>query len=296
VQVPAPFDYVRADSVGNALELLERHGPEARVIAGGHSLLPMMKIRLARPEWLIDINDVAELDHITETPDELRIGALTRHAGLLASEVVGRLFPIVHDAERVIADPVVRNRGTIGGSLGQADPAEDLTTVCDVLHASIVITGATGSRVISIEDLHMGPYETSCAQHELITEIRLPIRPRTRSAYEKVERRVGDWAVGAAGAAVTLAPDGTIEDATVGLTALGLWGCAHDAMAVLQGQRPGDELFAEAGRLAAAACSPVEDQRGPVDYKRHLADELTRRVLRRAVSRAMASASDELEG
>jgi aerobic carbon-monoxide dehydrogenase medium subunit len=288
VQVPAPFDYVRASSIGHALELLERHGPEARVIAGGHSLLPMMKLRLARPEWLIDINDVAELDHITETPDELRIGALTRHAQLLGSELVGRLFPIVHDAEQVIADPVVRNRGTIGGSLGQADPAEDLTTVCDVLRASIVITGPTGTRVISIEDLHMGPYETSCAQQELITEIRLPIRPRTGSAYEKVERRVGDWAVGAAGAAVTLAPDGTIEDAAVGLTALGLWGCAHDAMSALYGQRPSEELFAEAGRRAAAASSPVEDQRGPVDYKRHLADELTRRALRRATERATA--------
>ncbi len=289
MQVPAPFDYVRATSVGDALDLLERHGPEARVIAGGHSLLPMMKLRLARPEWLIDINDVAELDHITETPDEVRIGALTRHATLLASEIVGRRFPIVHDAERVIADPVVRNRGTIGGSLGQADPAEDLTTVCDVLHASVVITGPAGPRVISIEDLHMGPYETTCEQHELITEIRLPIRPRSGSAYEKVERRVGDWAVGAAGAAVRLAPDGTIEDAAIGLTALGLWGCATDAMSVLPGERPTEELFAEAGRRAAAASSPVEDQRGPVDYKRHLADELTRRALRSATTRATAS-------
>jgi aerobic carbon-monoxide dehydrogenase medium subunit len=288
VQVPAPFDYVRASSVEDALTLLERHGPEARVIAGGHSLLPMMKLRLARPEWLIDINDVAELDHVTETPDEVRIGSLTRHATLLGSELIGRLFPIVHDAERVIADPVVRNRGTIGGSLGQADPAEDLTTVCDVLHASVVITGPGGARVISIEDLHMGPYETACEQHELITEIRLPVRPRSSSAYEKVERRVGDWAVGAAGASVTLAPDGTIDDAAIGLTALGLWGCATDAIGALRGQRPSEELFAEAGRLAAAASEPVEDQRGPVDYKRHLADELTRRALRRATTRATA--------
>jgi aerobic carbon-monoxide dehydrogenase medium subunit len=194
----------------------------------------------------------------------------------------------VHDAERVIADPVVRNRGTIGGSLGQADPAEDLTTVCDVLHASVVITGPGGARVISIEDLHMGPYETACEQHELITEIRLPVRPRSSSAYEKVERRVGDWAVGAAGASVTLAPDGTIDDAAIGLTALGLWGCATDAIGALRGQRPSEELFAEAGRLAAAASEPVEDQRGPVDYKRHLADELTRRALRRATTRATA--------
>jgi aerobic carbon-monoxide dehydrogenase medium subunit len=286
VQVPAPFDYVRATSVADALELLERHGEEARLIAGGHSLLPMMKLRLARPEWLIDINDVAELDHITVTDDELRIGALTRHASLLSSELVGQLFPIVHDAERVIADPVVRNRGTIGGSLGQADPAEDLTTVCDVLRATVVIAGRAGERVIGIDELHRGPYETACAQNELITEIRFPIRSRTGSAYEKVERRVGDWAVGAAGAALWMAEDGTIADATIGLTALGLEGLATEAAGVLIGERPSEDLFAEAADLARAASAPIEDQRGPVDYKRHLAEELTRRVLTRALDRA----------
>ncbi|MGY1810801.1 FAD binding domain-containing protein [Blastococcus sp. SYSU D00669] len=286
MQTPAPFDYARAGSVAEALDLLERHGPEARVIAGGHSLLPMMKLRLARPDWVIDINGLAELDHITETPDHLLVGALTRHATLLASPLVGRLFPIVHDAERVIADPVVRNRGTIGGSLGQADPAEDLTTVCDVLDAEIVITGKTGQRVVGIADLHRGPYETACEQHELITEVRFPIRARQGSAYEKVERRVGDWAVAAAGAAVVLEDDGRICDVTIGLTALGVEGCVPGILEALCEQQPSEELFAEAGRLAAEASSPVEDQRGPVDYKRHLADELTRRVLRRAVARA----------
>jgi carbon-monoxide dehydrogenase medium subunit len=288
VQVPAPFDYARATSVGNALELLERHGPEAHVIAGGHSLLPMMKLRLARPEWVIDINDLAELRHITEEPDVLRVGALTRHAALLASDVVGRIFPMVHDAEKVIADPVVRNRGTIGGSLGQADPAEDLTTVCDVLRAQVVIAGPGGERVVDMADFHRGPYETACEQHELITEIRFPVRARSASAYEKVERRVGDWAVAAAGAAVQLADDGTIAEVAIGLTAVGLEGLATEAAAVLVGQRPSADGIAEAGRLAAAASSPVEDQRGPVDYKRHLADELTRRVLRRALERVGA--------
>ena len=288
MQTPAPFDYVRATSIAHALELLERHGPEARVIAGGHSLLPMMKLRLARPDWVIDINGLAELDHITEEPDRLRIGALTRHAALLGSDLVGRLFPIVHDAERVIADPVVRNRGTIGGSLGQADPAEDLTTVCDVLDAEIVITGTAGERVIGIADLHRGPYETACEQHELITEIRFPIRARHGSAYEKVERRVGDWAVAAAGASVVLEDDGRICDVTLGLTAVGVEGCVPGILEALCEERPSEELFAEAGRIAAEASAPVEDQRGPVDYKRHLADELTRRVLRRATARAGA--------
>ena len=286
MQVPAPFDYVRATSVGNALDLLERHGPESRVIAGGHSLLPMMKLRLARPEWLIDINDLVELDHIVEDGDRLRIGALTRHAGLLESALVGRLFPIVHDAERVIADPVVRNRGTIGGSLCQADPAEDLTTVCDVLGAQAVIAGPGGERVIGMPELHRGAYETAVEQNELLTEIRFPIRPRAGSAYEKVERRVGDWAVGAAGAAVVLAEDGTVAEVGLGLTALGLEGRATAAEEVLLGQRPTEELVVEAGRQAAVESSPTEDQRGPVEYKRHLADELTRRVLRRAVAGA----------
>jgi carbon-monoxide dehydrogenase medium subunit len=290
VQVPAPFDYVRATSVADALEQLERHGEEARLIAGGHSLLPMMKLRLARPEWLIDINDVAELRHITVDGDRLTVGALTRHADLLASDDVGRLFPIVHDAEQVIADPVVRNRGTIGGSLAQADPAEDLTTVCDVLDAEIIITGRAGERCIGIADLHLGPYETACQQDELITEIRFPIRRGQGSAYEKVERRVGDWAVGAAGAAVFLEADGAIADVTVGLTALGVEGCVPGIAEALCEQRPSEDLFAEAGRIAAEASAPVEDQRGPVDYKRHLADELTRRVLRRALDRAGATA------
>jgi carbon-monoxide dehydrogenase medium subunit len=290
VQIPAAFDYVRAASVGNVLELLERHGPEARIVAGGHSLLPMMKLRLARPDCVIDINDLAELDFLVEEPDRLRVGALTRHTTLLESSLVGRLFPIVHDAERVIADPVVRNRGTIGGSLCQADPAEDLSTVCDVLRASVVIRGPGGERSVPMAEFHRGPYESACDQSELVTEIRFPVVARSSSAYEKVERRVGDWAVAAAGAAVTLAGDGTIADASIGLTALGMEGVATDAAAYLIGRAPTEEAYAEAGRLAAAASSPTDDQRGPVDYKRHLADELTRRVLRQAVQRASSGA------
>jgi carbon-monoxide dehydrogenase medium subunit len=286
MQIPAPFDYVRATSVDHALELLSRHGPEARVVAGGHSLLPMMKLRLSRPEWLIDINDLYELDFLLRDAGQLRVGAMTRHTTLLESAEIAGLFPIVRDAESVIADPIVRNRGTIGGSLCQADPAEDLSTVCDVLGAQAVIRGPGGERILSMAEFHRGPYETAVGQDELLCEVRFPIRPRSGSAYEKVERRVGDWAVGAAGAAVSLAEDGTIDDAAVGLTALGLDHTVAEAAALLRGQRPQEELFVEAGRLAAAACEPVQDQRGPIDYKRHLADELTRRVLRRACARA----------
>ncbi len=290
MQIPAPFDYARAESVDHALSLLERYGPESRVVAGGHSLLPMMKLRLARPECLIDINALAELDFIREEAGQLRVGAMTRHAALLDSDVVGRLFPIVHDAERVIADPVVRNRGTIGGSLCQADPAEDLSTVCTVLGAQCVVRGAAGERVLSMSELHRGPYETAVEQNELLLEVRFSVRPRSSSAYEKVERRVGDWAVAAAGAAVTLGADNRIDDVAIGLTAVGLTGTAIRAQNALRGQLPSEQLYAEAGMLAAEDCDPVADQRGPIDYKRHLAGELTRRVLRRACARAAAAA------
>jgi carbon-monoxide dehydrogenase medium subunit len=289
VQIPAPFDYARATGVDDAIALLDRHGPESRVIAGGHSLLPMMKLRLARPEWLIDINDLYELDFLLVDKDKLRVGALTRHTALLESDDIARLFPIITDAERVIADPVVRNRGTIGGSLCQADPAEDLSTVCDVLGAVAVVRGLDGDRMLTMSEFHRGPYETALAQSEILCELQFAIRPRTSSAYEKVERRVGDWAVAAAGASVTLAADGTVEDAAVGLTAVGLDGTVPDIDSAMRGQKPSEELFAEAGRLASLACDPVADQRGPIDYKRHLADELTRRVLRRASERAAQS-------
>jgi len=286
MQIPAPFDYARAATVDDALVLLDRHGPESRVVAGGHSLLPMMKLRLARPEWLIDINDLYELDFILREGNYLRVGALTRHTTLLESAEIAGLFPIMIDAERVIADPIVRNRGTIGGSLCQADPAEDLSTCCVVLRAEAVIRGPGGERTISMSEFHKGPYETAVAQNELLCEVRFPILPRSGSAYEKVERRVGDWAVVAAGAQVSLAQDGTVADVAIGLTAAGVDHTIDDAGAVLKGKKPTEDLFIEAGRLAAAASDPVADQRGPIDYKRHLADELTRRVLRRACERA----------
>ncbi len=289
MQIPAPFDYARATGVDDAIDLLERHGPESRVVAGGHSLLPMMKLRLARPEWLIDINNLYELDFITVANDEVRVGALTRHAALLDSSEIARLLPIITDAEHVIADPVVRNRGTIGGSLCQADPAEDLSTVCDVLGAIAVVRGPAGERTLTMDEFHVGPYETGLARNELLCELRFPIRYRTSSAYEKVERRVGDWAVVAAGAAVTLAADGTIADAAVGLTAVNLDGPVPGVSELVAGRPPGEDLFAAVGAFAADACAPVADQRGPVDYKRHLADELSRRAMRRASARAAGS-------
>ena len=286
MQVPAPFEYERASTVGEAIGLMERLGSSARLVAGGHSLLPMMKLRLANFEYLIDINDLHdELGYITVEPSQIRVGALTRHRELLESEALGAAFPIFQDAERVIADPVVRNRGTIGGSLCQADPSEDLSAVCTTLDASCVIRSSSGERVVSMEDFHRGPYETAVGDGEILIEIRLPIRPGGSSAYEKVERRAGDWAVVSCGAAVWM-KDGLITDARVGLAAVGPNTTGIPAISqALRGQAPSEELYAQAGAIAADNCTPSSDMRGSVEYKRHLANELTRRALRRAVAR-----------
>lgn len=290
MQTPAPLDYARATSVEHALQLLEERGPESRLIAGGHSLLPMMRLRIARPECVIDINDLEELDYIRLEDDELRIGALTRHAAVLASAVVGEHYAIFHDAERNIADPPVRNRGTVGGSLCQGDPAEDLSAVASALKASLVIRSAQGDRTVSAREFHQGPYETAVGDAEILTELRVPIRPGAGSAYAKVERKTGDWAIAAAGAYVVVT-DGVVADSGIGLTAVGApQFCAPDAEEYLAGKAATEEHLTEAARLAAEACTPRPDQRGPVEYKRHLAGELTLRVLRRAVERSTGRA------
>jgi carbon-monoxide dehydrogenase medium subunit len=281
MQVPAPFEYRRATSVEDAIALLARHGPETRLVAGGHSLIPMMKLRLAAPELLVDINDLTDLAFVAVEDGELRIGAMTRHADLLASSLVGAVAPVLRDAERSIADAIVRNRGTIGGSVCQADPSEDLSGAFCALRASAVIRGERGTRTVAMREFFLGPYQTAVAPAEILVELRVPLWA-TGSAYVKVDRRAGDWAVAAAAAALRVA-DGVITDAGIGLTAVGPF-VAAEAEASLIGRPLGEEVFAEAGRLAAAHCCPVADQRGPVDYKRHLAGELTVRALRRAYS------------
>lgn len=200
MQVPGPFEYERATSVDHAIGLLDRLGEGARVVAGGHSLLPMMKLRIANPEYLVDINDLApELGYVVvggiNNPNLVRLGAMTRHREILDSDALAAVCPIFRDAERVIADPVVRNRGTLGGSLCQADPAEDLSTVCTVLDAVCLAKGPSGEREIAIDDFLVGPYETALAHNEVLIEVRIPLRHNTSSAYAKVERRVGDWAI-----------------------------------------------------------------------------------------------------
>ena len=304
MQVPAPFEYERAASVEHALTLLRQLGPDARILAGGHSLLPMMKLRLATPAYLIDIDGLAdELGYIRITGPpaasppvqgpparEIRIGAMTRHRALLESELLASRVAIFTDAERVIADPVVRNRGTIGGALCQADPAEDLSAVCAAIGAQMVIRGLDGDRVLDMGEFHRGPYQTAVQDDELLVEIRVPLRTGSGSAYEKVDRRVGDWAVAAAGASLSLDDAGVITDAGVALAAVGSGIAVAQARAELLGHRPSDELMSAAGAIAAAACSPVSDQRGSAEYKRHVAGVLTTRALTRAAARAGATA------
>jgi carbon-monoxide dehydrogenase medium subunit len=271
-------------SLEGAIAALQR--PDARAIAGGHSLLPMMKLRLASPAHLVDINDLHELSYIRQEDGHVAIGALTRHVELLDSELLAEHFPIFRDAELVIADPVVRNRGTIGGSLCQADAAEDLSAVCSALKAEVVIRGRGGERTVSMDEFHIGPYMTAVKDGELLTEIRLPLRPGGGSAHEKVERRAGDWAIAAASAAVWI-EGGQIADAGIALSAVGPTTIHADRAAdALRGNTPGEELFEAAGAMAAEDCNPFADGRGPVDYKRHLAGVLTRRALNRAVARA----------
>jgi aerobic carbon-monoxide dehydrogenase medium subunit len=316
VQVPAHVEYEKAASVEHALELLARFGPEARVLAGGHSLIPMMKLRLVQPETLVDINGLTELSYLTVAGGELRIGALARHAQLLDSAEAGELFAILHDAERVIADPIVRNWGSIGGSLCQADPSEDLSAAFAALKATMVIRGPDGTRTVPAREFHTGPYETVVAPGEILTEIRIAVRQdgswpaagraagararagaggpgetRRGSAYEKVGRRVGDWPVCAAGAALWVT-GGAIAEAGIGLSAVGARNfAAAEAEEFLAGAPPTEEAFARAGQIAAENCRPAADQRGPADYKRHLARELTTRALRRAFLRSAAQRS-----
>jgi aerobic carbon-monoxide dehydrogenase medium subunit len=291
VQVPAPFEYERATSVEHALELLAQLGPDARLLAGGHSLLPMMKLRLACPQYLIDIDPLAdELGYIHEHESEIRIGAMTRHRALLESKLLRDRLTIFTDAERVIADPVVRNRGTIGGALCQADPSEDLSAVCAAVGATLVIRGPGGERVVDMHAFSRGPYRTAVGEDEMLIEIRVPLHGSCGSAYEKVDRRVGDWAVAAAGACLVLA-DRVIERAGIALAAVGAELSSAEAENALVGNPPSTGLFEAAGRAAAAASNPTTDQRGAAEYKRHVSSVLTRRALTRAAARAAGEAS-----
>ena len=264
--IPAPFEYVAADSAAHAIELLAQHGDDAKVLAGGHSLLPMMKLRLAAPEVLIDIARVSELAGISVDGDELVIGATTRHADLASSELVKADAPLLAHAASLVGDPQIRHRGTIGGSLAHADPAADLPMALVALGGSVELTSAGGTRRVAADDFFAGFFETALEPAELLTAVRVPRRPGVAWGYQKFVRRANDWAI--VGAA---AIDGRIALANMGSVPL-------RARAAEQALADGASV-AEAAGLAAEGTSPGEDIHADRAFRQHLARVLTRRAL-----------------
>lgn len=285
--LPARFDYHRPDDLEEALALLAEHGEEAKVLAGGMSLIPLMKLRFATPAHVIDVNRIPDLRGMAEEGEQLRVRPVTRHAELERSDLLKGRYPAMAAAAPQISDPVVRNLGTIGGSLAHGDPAGDWGSVMLALGAEVVARSSAGERVIAADDLFVSNFATSLRPDELITEIRIPSpRGRFGGAYLKLERKVGDFAT--VGVAVHLSlDDGHVATAGIGLTSVGPRNIkAREAEASLAGAEPTEEAFAEAGRLAAAAAQPVTDVRGSAEYKRHIVEVYTRRGLARAFETA----------
>ena len=283
------FEYHRPDSLEEALQLLAEHGDEAKVLAGGQSLIPVMKLRLAAPTHLIDIGRLG-MDSIAEADGHLAIGALARHRDLERSDLLKARYPVMAAAAPQISDPIVRNLGTIGGSLCHADPAGDWGSVMLALQASVVLRSGRGERELPISEFLEDTFTTALEPDEILTEVRVP-QPAGSSGgtYLKMERKVGDFATVAAALHISLS-DGTIERAGIGLTAVASKNLqATDAEASLAGAEPTEAAFAEAGRLAAEASSPVTDVRGSADYKRHIVDVYVRRGLDRALEMARAA-------
>jgi carbon-monoxide dehydrogenase medium subunit len=285
MQVPAQFEYVVAGSVDEAIGLLQRYGPESRLLAGGHSLIPMMKLRLAFPEVLIDIHELdGDLRYVREEDGALRVGALARHRDLLESPVVQERYTLLADAEKFIADPLVRNMGTVGGSFAHADPSEDLPAAFIALGSEVLARGPRGERTIAVEDLAVGPFETALEPDEILIEARVPSAPQG-SSYFKVERRAGDYASAAVGVALWMSGD-RIEQARIGMCSVGSTTLrAREAEEVLEGQSPDEVLYKQAAERAAEECDPPDDARGTPEYKRDLVRVLVVRALEQAVDR-----------
>jgi aerobic carbon-monoxide dehydrogenase medium subunit len=286
--IPAAFEYHTPGSIREATALLARLGDEAKVLSGGQSLIPLMKLRLSSPRHVVDINGISGLDGVREADGFLRIGALTRESDLDESEIVRTRYPLLHDTCKVIADPLVRNLATVGGNLAHADPANDHPATMLALGAQVVAVGTKGERTIPIGSFFTGPFATSLAPDEILTEIRIPAAPaRSGGAYLKLERKVGDFATAAVAAYVVLSASGTCDQVGIGLTNVGLTPIkATQAEAALKGKKPDTAAIKQAADLAAAAAQPSDDLRGPAEYKKDLVRVLTARALRRAVERA----------
>jgi carbon-monoxide dehydrogenase medium subunit len=286
--IPPSFEYLRPTTIPEAIAFLQQYGDDAKILSGGQSLIPMMKLRIARPAYLVDINRIAGLSYIKEEAGDLKIGGLTREAELEASALVRSRFPIIFDTARVIADPQVRNLATIAGNLAHGDPANDHPATMLALGAKVVATGAKGERVIPIEDFFVTLFTTALQQDEIVTEIRIPLPPaRSGGAYFKLERKVGDFATAAVAAQVTLDGSGVCQQAGIGLTNVGPTSLkARKAEAFLRGKKPDEANIRQAAQLASEEAQPSSDLRGPAEYKKGLVKELTIRALSRAVERA----------
>jgi len=286
--IPAAFDYQSPATLDEALALLARHGDNAKILAGGQSLLPMLKLRLAEIGVLVDIGRVPGLEYIKEEGGSLRIGAGTRESALERSELIRSKYPILRDTAEVIADPLVRNRATVGGNLAHGDPANDHPATMLALGATVVARGPKGERTIPIETFFTGIFSTALAPDEILTEIRIPVPPpNSGGAYRKLERKVGDFATAAAAVQLTLGGGGEIAQVGIGLTGMGDVAIkAIDAESYLKGKQAKPVAVTEASRLAAAATEPTADRRGTVEYKREMARVLTERALRLAIQRA----------
>ena len=286
--IPASFEYLRPKTLPEAIGMLQQYGEDAKILSGGQSLIPMMKLRLARPGYLVDINRITGLAHIKEEGGYLKIGGLTREAELEASPLVRAKYQIIIDTAHVIADPQVRNLATVGGNLAHGDPANDHPATMVALGAQVVATGAKGERVIPIEEFFLTLFSTALQHDEILTEIRIPIPPpRSGGVYLKLERKVGDFATAAVAVQITLDDKGACQKVGIGLTNVGPTPVkARKAEDFLRGKKLDEGNIAQAAQLAADEADPSADLRGPVEYKKGLVKELAKRALTRALQRA----------
>jgi carbon-monoxide dehydrogenase medium subunit len=286
--IPAAFDYHAPATLAEALALLSEHRDGAKVLSGGQSLLPLLKLRLGQADHLVDIGRIPGLEYIREEGGMLKIGGRTREATLEESEIILTRYPILFDTAKVIADPLVRNRATVGGNLAHGDPGNDHPATMLALGATVVATGPKGERTIPIDQFFRGLFTTALEPDEILTEIRIPVPgARTAGAYVKLERKVGDYATAAAAAQLTLDASGAVQKVGLALTNVGPTPIhALEAAKYLVGKKPDAQTLGETGRLAAQAATPNADRRGSVEYKREMARVLATRALKRAVERA----------